>query len=297
MDLSIIIVNWNVKPLLERCLASIFRQTQNLDYEIIVVDNASEDGSQEFLRQMAKIKNNLKIILNKDNLGFAKANNQAVQKSSGEFILFLNPDTEILEQAIAKAVRFMRENGDCGIVGCQMIDVDGRIQPSVRNFPTFLSQLLIFLKLHYLFPYLPVLKNYFLYNFNYYKRQEVDQVMGAFLMTKRKILETVGDFDEHFFLWFEEVDFCERAKRAGWKIIYDPSVKIRHFGHQSFRQALPYKKQKIYDQSAIHYFSKHRPIWQVKFLKLIQPLSLFLALSVQILMIFKFDRRRFIKIK
>lgn len=279
MDLSIIIVNWNVRPLLERCLESIFKETKGLNYEIIVVDNASTDSSVEYLSGESHLLKSmtLKKIFNKTNLGFAKANNQALKIAEGEFILFLNPDTEILEQGIIKALKFMRENKDCGIMGCQLIDANDKIQSSVRNFPNFLAQILIFLKLHHFFPKLLPLKKYFLSDFDYDKEQEVEQVMGAFLMTRRKIIDAIGGFDENFFLWFEEVDFCKRVKEAGWRVIYNPNIKIRHYGAQSFRQVLSYQKQKNYNQSSIYFFKKHHPAWQVKLLKIFHPISLFLA--------------------
>ena len=276
MDLSIIIVNWNVKSLLEKCLESIFRETRDLNYEVIVVDNNSKDGSQEFLSQLEK-KGKIKLILNQTNLGFAKANNQALDLAKGEFILFLNPDTEILDQAIVKAVKFMRQHEDWGIMGCQLIDKNGQVQMSVRRFPTLISQILILLKLHHLFPKLTPLKKYFFSDFDYSRVQEVDQVMGAFLLTKHKIINQIGGFDENFYLWFEEVDFCKRVQNAGWKVIYNPEIKIIHHGGQSFCQILSYKKQKIYNQSVIYYFKKHHPAWQAKFLMMLQLISLFLT--------------------
>jgi GT2 family glycosyltransferase len=280
MKLSIIIVNWNTKTFLENCLNSIFKKNKNLDYEIIVVDNDSKDSSKDYL---SKIKNEkIKVIINERNLGFAKANNLALKEAKGEYLLFLNPDTEFLEDSLEKIINFMEENKDCGIMGVNLIDKDNKTQLSVRNFPTLSSQILILLKIHHLFPNLKPLANYFLYDFDYTKKQEVNQVMGAFLVTKREIIKKIGGFDENFFLWFEEVDFCKRVKEAGFKIIYNPSIKVKHYGSSSFKQMLPFKKQLIFNKSLIYFFKKHHPVWQVIILKMIQPISLILALIFEI---------------
>lgn len=282
MILSIIIVSWNVKPLLERCLSSIFRNNKDLDYEILVIDNASKDSSQEYLKAVVKKNHNLKIILNKNNPGFAKANNQGIAHAKGEFILFLNPDTEVYGGTLQKSINFMQKKQDCGILGCQLVGVDDIIQPSVRKFPTVASQVMIFLKLHYLFPNADVLKNYFQYDFDYYKSSKVDQVMGAFLMARRKVIQEIGTLDENFFLWFEEVDFCKRAKDAGWEVVYNSEPRTLHHGSQSFGQVLSLRKQRIYNRSAVYYFKKHFSFKYYWPLVVFRPLSLFLAYLTQI---------------
>lgn len=295
MDLSIIIVNWNTRPLLERCLESIFRAAGDLSIEIFVIDNASKDDSQEVLKK--RFQGRVNLILNNKNLGFAKANNQALKKAKGHFILFLNPDTEILGDDLIKIVKLMRQNRDYGAVSCQLIGVDGEIQPSVRRFPTLISQILILLKLHRPFPQLEPLAEYFAYDFDYQKLQEVDQVMGAFLMTRREVLEKVGLLDENFFIWFEEVDFCKRVKEAGWKVVYDPEVKILHHGAQSFGQVLSFRKQRIFNRSLIYYFKKHHSKIAIRILRCFSPISLFLAFLIQLVgVVIKSSGRRFANI-
>ena len=167
-------------------------------------------------------------------------------------------------------------------MGCRLIGIDKRIQPSVRSFPSFTSQMMIFLKLHHLFRYVRPLKKYFLYDFDYNKEQEVDQVMGAFFAIRRKVLEKIGLLDENFYIWFEEVDFCRRVKKTGWDIIYNPSIKILHYGAQSFHQLLSLPKQKIYNASAIYYFKKHFSPSRYRILLFLKPLSLFLAFLTQL---------------
>ena len=279
MTLSIIIVNWNVKDLLQKCLKSIINYVQDVDYEIIVVDNCSHDQSQEYLKEISRKRSQIKVVLNEKNFGFSKANNQALKKAKGEFILFLNPDTEFIEKnKIGKVIELMKQNKKWGIVGCQLIGLDKEIQPSVRNFPTISSQLIIILKLQYLFPKLKVLKKYFQTDFDYKKIKEVEQVAGSFILTRKKILDQVGSFDEIFHLWFEDADLCYRTKRAGYQIVYYPEIKIIHHGGKSFWQLMSIDRQRIYNKSLLTYFQKHSHIKHYWPLILVQPISLFLAM-------------------
>ncbi len=289
MDLSIIIVNWNVKPLLERCLESIFKEKADLEYELIIIDNASKDKSCEFLSQLKSQITNLKTIFNNENSGFARAVNQGLKIARGEFILLLNPDTEIFEKTLEKTVNFLRQYSHCGVLGCKILNLDGSAQYSVRSFPNLIVQVLILLKLHNFLPRLKPIEDYFLWDFDYSKTQLVDQVSGAFLATRNEIVKRIGGFDEKFFLWFEEVDFCRRVKQAGWEIMYTPNICIRHYGAQSFFQLLPFNRQRQFNQSLLHYFKKHHSKNEYLILYLLQPISLLLALLIQI---FKLSKNR-----
>lgn len=253
-ELSIIIVSWNVKKLLAKCLESIFKNQGNLDLEIIVVDNASKDKTVEMIKQEFS---RIKLIANNKNLGFAKANNQGIKQSQGEFILILNPDTEIIGNGLEKMLEFMKQNQKAGIAGCQHLNPDKTIQPSVRRFPTLVPILLILTKIAKILPNLPSLKKYLAKDFNYKQQRQVDQTAGSFLMIRRQVIEKIGLFDEKFFTWFEEVDLCKRAKNAGWEIWYTPVAEIIHHGGASFKQQLTLKNQRIFFQSAWRYFNKH----------------------------------------
>jgi len=278
MLISIIIVNWNVKTLLEKCLDSIARHGQGVDYEIFVVDNASSDGSQEYLRTIsADSRRKISIILNKENLGFAKANNLAIRQAKGDFLFLLNPDTEIKENTLNGLVGAMKRHPKAGLVGGRIVGVDGKLQPSVRRFPTLSSQLGHLFKLHHFFPFLPPFKKYFYYDFDYTKEQEVDQLMGSFFFLRREAIEDIGLMDEGFFIWFEEVDYCRRLQNAGWHNFYTPSAEIMHYGGQSFRQVFSASKQRIFNQSALYFFQKHKPAYQGLILKLVNPIGLFLV--------------------
>ncbi|MBU4331543.1 glycosyltransferase family 2 protein [Patescibacteria group bacterium] len=301
VDLSIIIVSWNVKELLKKCLGSIYNNQGDLKLEIFVVDNASKDGSIEEIEKLSQpeagqplaenkeIKDlNLKIIKNKKNLGFTKANNQAIKRAQGEFILLLNPDAEVINGALEKMVEFMREHKKCGVAGCKLLNSDESLQPSVRRFPTFWSQAMIMLKLHHLFPNAGPIKKYFAKDFDYRGMGQgthtypCDQVMGAFFMIRREVIEKIGMLDENFFIWFEEVDFCKRVKDAGWQVCYTPEAEIIHHGAQSFKQVLSFKKQRMFNRSLLYYFKKHKPWWQWLGLMLLQPISLGLSVIIQI---------------
>ena len=279
MDLSIIIVNWKVKDLLKKCLQSIFEQTKNISFEVFVVDNASSDGSVEMVREKFP---QVDLIASSENLGFAKGNNLAIKKSRGRYILLLNPDTEILDNALEKMVRFMDAHLDCGISGCNLLNPDLSLQPSVRAFPNLASQAFILLKIHHLLPHTKTIYKYLVQNFDYEKTQEVEQVMGAFMMIRREVVDKIGLLDENFWIWFEEVDFCKRAKSAGWEILYTPEAKIIHHFGQSFKQAMGVKKQKDFNRSLSYYFKKHETRGEWLAIQILRPLSLFLAWLAQI---------------
>lgn len=221
------------------------------------------------------------LILNKKNLGFAKANNQAIKKAKGDYILLLNPDTKILHNALQKTVNFMRQHQDIGILGCQLLNPDKTIQPSCRKFPTLWSQVIILLKLHNLFPNL--VKKYYMLDFDYKKNRQVDQVMGAYFLINKKVLKKIGLLDEKYWIWFEEVDFCKRAKLAGFKTFYYNKAQIIHIKAQAFNQVLGIKKQSYLNNSMLHYFKKFHSVFSVLIILFLYPLSLFLALIVDLI--------------
>jgi len=278
VNLSIIIVNWNTRNLLEKCLISIYEKPQNFDFEVFVVDNASSDKSVEMVKTGFP---QVKLIANKENTGFAKANNQAIKQAQGEFVLLLNPDTEILNDSLEKTVSFMRSHAEVGIAGCRILNSDHSVQPSVRKFPDLWSQIIILLKLHRLFPKL--ISHYLISDFDYSKTQEVEQVMGAFFMIRKEIFKKIGLLDENFYIWFEEVDFCKRVKDHGEKNYYLSDAEIIHHQGQSFKQILSLQKQKAFNRSLKLYFKKHRPTAEYSIISIFSIFSLPLAYLVQIL--------------
>lgn len=258
MDLSIIIVSWNTRDLLKRCLDSIYQHTRGVHFEIFVIDNNSEDETKDMVEEYKS--GNLYLIVNKTNRGFAAANNQGIKKAQGKYILLLNPDTKLKENSFAKMMEFMETQPLCGICGCHLLNSDASHQNSVRRFPKFLDQALILLKLHHLYDGFSSFKKYIAQGFNYQKSQMVDQVMGACFMIKRELVARIGLLDEKFFIWFEEVDYCKRAYNAGYEIWYYADTELTHHFRQSFKLVMPVKKQRIWNKSLRYYFWKHHGI-------------------------------------
>ncbi len=277
MDASIVILNWKVKDLLRRCLASVYAQTKGVQFEVLVVDNDSRDGSVEMI---AREFPQATLIVNNCNLGFAAGNNPAIAQARGNFVLLLNPDTELKEDAISKMVTWMRENPQAAIMGPRLENPDCSLQPSVRAFPTLASQALIMLKLHHLIPKFPVLQKYFAKNFDYTKAKIVDQVMGAAFMIRRSALDQIGLLDERYFIWFEEVDYCKRAKDRGLQVWYAPCASITHHGGESFGQVFGPKKQQMFNDSLRKYFLKHSGVAPWLALTILDPFSKALAWGV-----------------
>lgn len=270
-DLTIIIVSWKVKNLLKECLTSIFQETSKIDFEVIVIDNGSWDGTVEMVAEdFLKVR----IVSNLRNRGFARACNQGIKQAQGSYILLLNPDTVIVERALEKMVEFMNSHQDVGIAGCQLLNSDWSLQPSVRKFPNFFDHLVMMFKLHHLIK----LNRYLMTNFDYQKEQDVDQLMGAFFIINRKVIEKIGLFDEGYHIWFEEVDYCARVKKAGFKVVYTPSAKIIHFSGKSFAQTLRIKSQWNFSKSKLRYIRKNQSFLIFLTVLFLTPLSLLLSL-------------------
>ena len=252
-DISIIIVNWKVKKLLKKCLDSILKYKEDLDIEIFVIDNNSNDGSLEMITSNYPEVNMISLFINS---GFAKANNLGLKKAKGKYLLLLNPDTEITKKFFKKILKYLDENNNVGILGPKILNSDNTIQRSVRRFPTFISQVLILLKLKNILSNNVFLSNYLYKNFNYNKTQEVDQVMGAAMFIRRSVLEKIGLLDENFFIWFEEVDYCKRANKFGFVVKYFSEANIIHKGGASFNKQSVIKNQMIFNKSLLRYLDR-----------------------------------------
>lgn len=246
MDLSIVIVSWNVQDKLFLCLKTLYLYNKKINFEVFVVDNNSHDDSAVMIKKHFP---QVILIENKENLGFAKANNQAIKKAHSNNILLLNPDCEFIENSLEKLITFLSDHPDAEIVGCRLLNPDKTLQPSVRSFPTLYTGIILFFKLHHIFSSKIILKKYLQVNFDYQKTQLVDQVMGAFLFYKKAL----GLLDENYFIWFEEVDLCKRSKR----VYFTPDINIIHYGGSSFAQVKTVNKQKYFYQSLLYYFKKN----------------------------------------
>ena len=286
IDLSIIIVSWNVKNRLKQCLESIFKARVNLNLEIFVVDNNSKDRSaemvkSEFSKTLSLSNGKVKLIENNKNLGFAKANNQAIKKAKGKFILLLNPDTKLFPDTLASMIGWMEKNHQAKIAGCHLVDSQGQTIHHVRQFPTVWDQIAIVLKLPHIFPW--ILNKYLRKNFDYTKSQKVDSIRGGFFMVRNKI-EGGQTFDrleirldEQYFLWFEEVDFCKQTQKNKQEVWYAPSAKCIDYVGQSFNQVARNQTQKYFRDSMLKYFKKWHPAWQYWLLKIAWPFGLLIT--------------------
>jgi len=265
MDLSIIIVNWNTKDLLLQCLGSLCQGAKGIEKEIFVVDNSSSDGSGAAVRKRFP---EINLIENRANMGFAKANNQAISLSSGKYLLLLNPDTRVKDEAIPEMLSFMNAHAKAGLAGAQLLNADGSKQNSIANFPSLATELLNKSLLRWLFP-----EKFPGKETNYLGPVEVDSVIGACMLVRRETVEQVGLLDENFFLFLEETDWCYRMKKAGWKIYHLPQAEVLHFQGQSAETERGKAKIEYY-RSRYHYFRKNRGSFQ--------PSVLFIALIIKL---------------
>lgn len=251
--LSVLIVNWNTRELLRACLASLEKYPSAEPTEIIVVDNASSDGSAEMVRQAFP---GVRLVASPTNTGYAKGNNLAFAEAKGEYLLTLNPDTEVLPDTLDVALATLRSHPKAGAVSVKLVGTDGRTQSSVRGFPTVTGIVGDVLKIRN-----GRFDSYRLSHFDYEKEGPAPQPMGTFLLFRREALAAVGDvkapFDEGFPIFFNEVDLLERLDKAGWPAYYTPATHLLHHGGESTKQV---RKAMIWEshRSLVRYFKKHR---------------------------------------
>lgn len=240
IDLSVLVVNWNTRDLLAQCVQSVYDTVGGVEFEVIVVDNGSTDGSQAMLRERFPA---IHMIANEENAGFTRANNQAIGASRGRYVLLLNSDTIVQPGALEAMVRFADCRPEAGIIGCQLLNADLSLQLSWAQFPTFWSEL---------------------WGCNVRKRRstadalayEVDWVGGACLLARREAIEQVGPLDEGFFMYSEEADWCFRMVKSGWKVYYLLGGQVVHLGGRSTQQVSDRMLVQLY-QSKLRFFGKH----------------------------------------
>jgi hypothetical protein len=236
MDLSIVIVNWNVRELLRTALQSIQKNpSKKYAYEVIVVDNASLDQSVEMLRQDFPW---VTLVASDKNLGFAAGNNAGFKIAAGRILLCLNPDTEMHAGTLDFIVEQFDKDPQLGAMGVKLLNADGSLQPSCKSFPGIDTILWNALSLDVAFPKSKLFGKYNMTWFDHATEREVDQPMGAALAFRGSVLAQVGEYDERYFMYFDEVDLCFRVKKAGWKIKYFPQVVVTHHWAQSTKQVL-----------------------------------------------------------
>jgi len=252
LDLSIIIVNYNVKEFLQNLLDSIDKASTNISKEIIVIDNASDDGSIEVIKEKFP---SVKLIENKINIGFGRANNQGLTIAKGKYILFVNPDCIVSEDTFDNMISFFESNSECGLAGCKILNSDGTLQLACRR--SFAGPWTSFTKVTGLSNLFPKSKIFARYNLTYLdenKTYEVDAVSGSFMMIRKEVYEKVGGFDEQFFMYGEDLDLCYRVQKAGYKVYYVHNTQIIHYKGESTKRSNLDETRLFYD--AMHIFVK-----------------------------------------
>lgn len=235
MDISVIIVNYNVREFLNNALVSLLKALEGYSSEVFVVDNASDDGSIELIQQRFP---QVHLIVNKSNVGFAKANNQALTLATGKYLLLLNPDTIVQEDTFSKLIEFFSKNNTAGMVGCKILNPDGSLQLACRrSFPTPWTAFTKTFGLSSLFPKSKLFARYNLTYLDPDKPCEVDAISGSFMMMKREVFEKIGGLDETFFMYGEDLDLCYRIQQSGWKVFYVPATSIIHYKGESTKRS------------------------------------------------------------
>ncbi len=247
--ISVIIVTYNSQDFIKKCLKSVYKNISNQD-EIFIVDNNSSDNT---IKELEKLNyNNFRLIKNKKNLGFAKANNQAIKQAKGDYIFLINPDTEFDENIFSQMIEFANQHQNAGIFGCQQIDYRNKAAGSFGNFPSFWTNLAYKLKLYWLTPW----AHWTMYNFFtkhlFNKNKKVDYVGFGFTLIKKQVIEKIGLLDENFFLYYEDTDFCKRANDAGFEVWYLGKIKVQHITGASS----DIHKIRKWSQQSLKYYNK-----------------------------------------
>lgn len=250
VDVSIVIVGWNTCELLINCIKSILASQTEYKFEVWVVDNASSDQSVEMVRTHFP---DVNIIENRENLGFARANNQAIRRCKGQYILLLNPDTELVPCAINTMAGFLDEELRAGAAGARLLNLDGTLQASCYPEPTLSRELWRLLHLDFFWSY----GEYDMNRWKLNETREVDVLKGACILFRREALEQVGLLPEEYFMYSEEVDLCYSLRKKGWKLFWVPQAEVVHYEAQSTQQVAAEMFLHLY-RGKLLFFRKHR---------------------------------------
>lgn len=268
--ISVVIVTWNVKEALERCLVSLDRYA-DARYELFVVDNGSTDATGEFLRQYRPSNQRIahfEVVTNNRDLGFSTAANMGLRRAQGEYVLLLNPDTQLVAPSFQKMVDLASRHDRLGMLGFQVTNLDGRIQQPIGELPTFGRQLARRL-------------GWYKPKFDFRTAAEVEQINAAAALMPKAVVDKVGLWDEKFFLWFEENDYCKRLRDAGYKIYYTPDVRVLHERQAGIAKMPFWERQGIWERSMFHYFHKHHGLLQAVAIFILDPLCMWIGMSVK----------------
>ena len=254
-NLSICIVNYQAGDYLRNCLRSLIASPPQGDYEIIVVDNGSTDGSLKMLQDEFP---GVTVIENLANLGFTAPMNQALRSAQGQFLLLLNPDTLVHPQAIDRLIDFMQEHPQVGICGPKVLNTDGSLQaPCRRGESQPWAVITYFLGLHRLFPDSRLFGGYLMNYMDEDATHEVAGVAGSCMIIRRQVVEQIGYLDERFFAYQEDADYCFQARRVGWQVYYVPAARVTHFGGEGGSRVQPYRSIYAWHRSYWLYYRKN----------------------------------------
>lgn len=270
-DLSISIVSYKTRELLIACLRSVYKNTHKVSFEIFVVDNNSQDNAVESIKREFP---DVNLISNETNAGFAKANNSAIRRSKGDFILLLNPDTIVLPGSLDIMVDYIKRHSDIGALGCRILNPDRSLQITCSGFPAFLTLLIESTILRAFFSKSKILQKYRISDWNRDTIRDVDAVSGSCIMVRKDAIVQAGELDEYFFMYFEEIDWCYRIKHKGYRICFIPDAQIIHYECGSTSQDNKARQGQIYRQSASYYIRKHHGLCKYLLLELCLFLSL-----------------------
>jgi GT2 family glycosyltransferase len=262
-ELSVIFVNWNGGGLLRRAVESVERFAPSLPFEIVVVDNASTDGSRDWLRSLGQ---RVRLVENEENLGFSKANNQGIRTSRAPFVFLLNTDAEVRAGTIDKLIETLRSDGRAGACAPRLVNPDGTLQPSVwRNPPTAWETLLSGLKLYRLIPRRARGRLLLGTFWDHSERRRVPMLPGTALLVRRRTIEDVGALDEGFHMYFEDVEWSLRMVRGGWHLVFEPAAVVMHHGGQSalLRWGAG-ERWRVQLEASLKFQRQCLPAWQVK---------------------------------
>ncbi len=250
IDISLVIITWNAKHFLEKCLKSVFEKNNGFDFELIIIDNNSEDGTIEFVESNYP---DAKLIKNSENRGVAPARNQGLKIAKGKYILILDVDTELVtDNAFEIMVNYMNNNKIVGIMGAKLIFPSGEIQYTCRKFPS------IFDKFFYrIIPNSRFHEKHFMMKSDHNQILKVDYIIGAFQFIRHELIKKIGLYDENIFYGPEDIDYCLRAKKNGYEVIYFPEIVLYHF-YQRITKKIFTKITLKHFMGLLHYFNKHK---------------------------------------
>lgn len=265
MDVSIIIVAWNVREMLRNCLKSVYEQTRGISFEVIYVDNASKDGSVEIVTREFP---DVKIIKNAENRGFIKANNQGIKVAQGRYVLLLNSDTIVLDNTIAKLVKFADVHPQAAVVGCRVLNLDRSLRNTCFMYPSLLNMFLAATYLYKVFPKSKFFGREYMTWWNYDDVREVETICGCFSLVRNEAIKQVGLMDEIYFVYGDDPDWCYRFSKYGWKIMFTPDGEIIHYGGQNTKQMARKFRWQLHGSQLI-FMKLHRNRWEFPFARLL----------------------------